>query len=147
MPTSRRVRAVARRWHNAGPRSVGLGGRRWSTEFGDKAWDELNLIRPGRNYAWPATEGRTTGPRFTSPKVSWRADAAGPAGIAIIKDVAGIGALTGRRLYRVRWTGPARAPRGYLVRARGRLLTPVAAPDGTAWLTTSKHRWSCDAPA
>lgn len=113
-------------------------GRLWATEFGDKAWDELNLIRAGHNYGWPATEGRTSNPRYTSPKVVWRTDVAGPAGIAIIKDVAWIGAITGKRLYRVPLNGAkAGTPRGFLVRARGRLRTPAAAPDGTLWLSTS----------
>jgi len=31
-------------------------GRLWASEFGDKLADELNLIEPGRNYGWPATQ-------------------------------------------------------------------------------------------
>lgn len=30
-----------------------LTGRLWSTEMGPRGGDELNLIRPGRNYGWP----------------------------------------------------------------------------------------------
>lgn len=113
-------------------------GRLWSTEFGEKSWDELNLILAGRNYGWPATQGRTSNPRYTSPKAQWRTDAAGPSGIAIINDVAWIGALTGKRLYRVPLIGArAGTPRGFLVGSQGRLRTAVAAPDGSLWLTTS----------
>ena len=32
-------------------------GRLWATEFGEKDVDELNLLRPGRNYGWPVHEG------------------------------------------------------------------------------------------
>ncbi|MGZ4591024.1 MAG: PQQ-dependent sugar dehydrogenase [Actinomycetes bacterium] len=113
-------------------------GRLWATEFGDKSWDELNLIRPGHNYGWPATQGRTSNPRYTSPKAQWRTDVAGPAGIAIINNVAWIGALTGRRLYRVPLVGThVGTIRSFLVGTRGRLRTPAAAPDGSLWLTTS----------
>ena len=113
-------------------------GRLWATEFGDKAWDELNLILPGRNYGWPATQGRTDHPGYTSPKAQWHTDDAGPSGIAVIGSVAWIGALTGHRLWRVPLDGPsAGTPKAFFVDTYGRLRTAVAAPDGSLWLTTS----------
>jgi aldose sugar dehydrogenase len=113
-------------------------GRLWATEFGEKAWDELNLILPGRNYGWPATQGRTDHPGYTSPKAQWHTDDAGPSGIAVIGSVAWIGALTGHRLWRVPLDGPdAGTPKAFLVDTFGRLRTAVAAPDGSLWLTTS----------
>ena len=118
-------------------------GRLWATEFGDKGWDELNLILPGHNYGWPATEGRTSNPRYTSPKAQWHTDNAGPSGIAIINNVAWIGAVTGHRLWRVRLSGTSvTSKRSFLVGKYGRLRTAAAAPDGSLWLTTSNtdHR-------
>ena len=65
-------------------------GRLWASEFGDKAYDELNLIRPGRNYGWPATQGRTTDPRYVSPKrVCGGRRWAGRRGIAIAEGTPG----------------------------------------------------------
>jgi glucose/arabinose dehydrogenase len=118
-------------------------GRLWATEFGDKGWDELNLIRAGHNYGWPATEGRTSNPAYTSPKAQWHTYNAGPSGIAIINDVAWIGAVTGHRLLRVKLNGTSvTSKKKFLVNAYGRLRTAAAAPDGTLWLTTSNtdHR-------
>jgi glucose/arabinose dehydrogenase len=113
-------------------------GRLWATEFGEHAWDELNLIRPGRNYGWPATEGRTGNPAYTSPKAVWHTDNCGPSGIAIINNVAWIGGLTGHRLWRVKLDGNSVASkRKFLVDRYGRLRTAAAAPDGSLWLTTS----------
>ena len=33
-------------------------GRMWASEFGQNTFDEVNLIRRGRNYGWPEVEGR-----------------------------------------------------------------------------------------
>jgi glucose/arabinose dehydrogenase len=113
-------------------------GRLWATEFGDKGWDELNLIRAGNNYGWPATEGKTSNPAYTSPKAQWHTYNAGPSGIAIINNVAWIGGVTGHRLLRVKLDGASvSSKKKFLVNAYGRLRTAAAAPDGTLWLTTS----------
>ncbi|MDQ3742227.1 MAG: PQQ-dependent sugar dehydrogenase, partial [Actinomycetota bacterium] len=60
-------------------------GRLWATEFGQNRLDEVNLIRRGRNYGWPAVEGRggTRGGRFTNPKVTWPTSDASPSGAAV----------------------------------------------------------------
>jgi glucose/arabinose dehydrogenase len=113
-------------------------GRLWATEFGEHTWDELNLVRPGGNYGWPATEGPTSNARYVAPKVVWRTDNAGPSGIAIIRDVAWIGGLTGHRLWRVPLNGThVGAKRAFLTGGFGRLRTAQRAPDGSLWLTTS----------
>jgi glucose/arabinose dehydrogenase len=47
-------------------------GRLWATEFGQNLLDEVNLIRPGRNYGWPVREGKgdTAGGTYTNPLVT-----------------------------------------------------------------------------
>lgn len=113
-------------------------GRLWAVEFGDKAWDELNLILPGHNYGWPATQGYTRNPRYTSPKMQWRTDVAGPSSIAIVKGVAWIAALTGHRLYRVPLVGTrAGTPQQFFVGTFGRIRKVALAPNGLLWMTTS----------
>jgi glucose/arabinose dehydrogenase len=114
------------------------GKRLWAVEFGDKAYDELNLILPGHNYGWPATQGFTKNPRYTSPKLVWRTDVAGPSSIAIVRGVAWISALTGHRLYRVPLIGTrAGTPHQYLVGTYGRIRKVALAPNGLLWVTTS----------
>ncbi|WP_333605704.1 PQQ-dependent sugar dehydrogenase [Novosphingobium sp.] len=57
-------------------------GRLWGLEHGPKGGDELNLIKPGRNYGWPLVsngdnyDGRpiprhSTRPDLAAPAISW----------------------------------------------------------------------------
>jgi aldose sugar dehydrogenase len=114
-------------------------GRLWATEFGDHAWDELNLIKKGHNYGWPIVEGR--GSRFTQPKAVWRTDKAGPAGIAITQvhgqTVAFIGGLTGHRLWRVSLNGPrVGSKHAFFIDKVGRIRS-VKTHNGFVYFTSS----------
>jgi glucose/arabinose dehydrogenase len=117
-------------------------GRLWATEFGQNRFDEVNLIRKGRNYGWPLVEGRgsTDGGRFVNPEVTWRTSAASPSGAAIVGSTLYVGALAGQRLWRVplRGSGVGR-PTSLLEGRFGRLRTVVRAPDGSLWISTSNR--------
>ena len=117
-------------------------GRLWATEFGQDEFDEVNLIRPGRNYGWPDVEGRgpTAGGRFTNPVVTWTTSEASPSGAAIRGGTMYIGALQGEAVLRVRLNGTRATKRSPLLRGRyGRIRTVVRAPDGSLWVTTSNR--------
>jgi glucose/arabinose dehydrogenase len=114
-------------------------GRLWATEFGDKKADELNLIRRGRNYGWPAVEGESDDDDFVNPKATWEpTSSCSPAGIGITRSTAFVGALQGRCLFAVPLDG-ARAgrPKAYFADDHGRIRNAVVAPDGSLWVTTS----------
>jgi len=115
-------------------------GRLWASEFGADTWDELNLIRPGRNYGWPIVEGRSDDDRYVDPLAVWHTDEASPSGIAIVDDVIYMASLRGQRLWRIpiRGAGVGK-PVAYFIERYGRLRTVAAAPDGTLWLTTSNR--------
>jgi glucose/arabinose dehydrogenase len=115
-------------------------GRLFASEFGQNAFDELNLIEPGRNYGWPVVEGTgdTQGGRFTNPLVTWPTSEASPSGIAIAGDTVYLAALRGQRLWTVPLEGDGvGTPVAELQGAYGRLRTVEVAPDGALWLTTS----------
>jgi glucose/arabinose dehydrogenase len=117
-------------------------GRLWATEFGQDEFDELNLIRSGRNYGWPEVEGRgpTDGGRFTNPLVTWSTSEASPSGAAIRSGELYIGALQGQAVLRVRLNGQrAQKLNPLLQEAYGRIRTVERAPDGSLWVTTSNR--------
>ncbi|HET7328584.1 MAG TPA: PQQ-dependent sugar dehydrogenase [Nocardioidaceae bacterium] len=115
-------------------------GRMWATEFGASTWDELNLIEPGNNYGWPATEGRSDVEEFTDPVLQWPTGEASPSGIAYLDGALWIGALQGERLYRVpvRKNGVGE-PEALFVNDYGRLRSVESTPDGDLWFTTSNR--------
>jgi glucose/arabinose dehydrogenase len=115
-------------------------GRLWATEFGQDTWDELNLIRKGRNYGWPVVEGKADRAGYVDPLVTWHPSQASPSGLAIVDDVAYLATLRGNRLWQVRLTGEDRGTRkAWFTGDYGRLRTVVLAPDGSLWLTTSNR--------
>ncbi|TLS36786.1 PQQ-dependent sugar dehydrogenase [Pseudalkalibacillus caeni] len=58
-------------------------GTFYSSEHGQTAHDEINLIEPGRNYGWPVIEGDETAPGMVSPIYQTGDTTWAPSGIAI----------------------------------------------------------------
>ncbi|GGN00477.1 hypothetical protein GCM10009721_29530 [Terrabacter tumescens] len=116
-------------------------GRLWASEFGDHSADELNLIRPGRNYGWPQTEGRTSRAGITGPVVQWGPPQDSPSGIAIAGGSVWMAALRGQRLWRIPLDGArtTAAPQDFLVGRYGRLRSVLAVDDRTILVTTSNR--------
>ena len=119
--------------------ALDAAGRLWATEFGTSKADELNLLRPGRNYGWPVAEGRSSKRGFTNPKVTWSpTSTASPSGLAIQDGAAYVASLRGEVLWRVPLKGTrAGKPRAVDLGEQSRLRTVAAAPDGRLWLSTS----------
>jgi glucose/arabinose dehydrogenase len=117
-------------------------GRLWATEFGQNEVDEVNLIRPGRNYGWPEVEGDgdTDGGRLTNPLVTWPTGDASPSGAAVAGGALYVAALRGETLWRIPLNGDATGEPERLLDGRdGRLRTVVLAPDGSLWVATSNR--------
>jgi glucose/arabinose dehydrogenase len=127
--------------YSLGHRNVqGLGwagdGTMFAAEFGQDAWDELNVIRPGRNYGWPTIEGKGGGERFTDPVQQWRTDDASPSGLAVIDDTVFIANLRGEMLRAIPVGEPGSA-RELFAGEYGRLRSVLAGPDGDLWFVTN----------
>jgi glucose/arabinose dehydrogenase len=113
--------------------------RLWATEFGEQETDELNLISRGRNYGWPMVEGISRSARWVSPKAVWSpTSTCSPAGLAITRNTAFVGALRGQCMFAVPLQDEkAGKPRAYFAEDFGRIRNVVVAPDGALWMTTS----------
>ena len=114
--------------------------RLWATEFGQDRRDEVNLIKPGKNYGWPIVEGKgdTQGGKFTNPQVTWSPAQSSPSGAAILGSTLYVAALQGERLWQIPLKGKrAGKPKATLKGRFGRLRTVEVAPDRSLWITTS----------
>jgi glucose/arabinose dehydrogenase len=126
-------------------------GRLYASEFGQDAFDEVNLIRPGENYGWPEFEGdggeEAEAAGFVNPETTWPTSEASPSGAEILKDGAipqwegdlFVAALRGQRLWRLELGPGGRVVgRDELLRDEvGRIRNVIQAPDGSLWVTTS----------
>jgi glucose/arabinose dehydrogenase len=113
-------------------------GRMYASEFGQDTWDELNLIRPGRNYGWPVVEGRAGRAGYTDPLAQWPTSQASPSGIAVADGAVWMAALRGRSLWRIPVQGNGvGTPQRLLDGRYGRLRDVVDAGNGRLWVVTS----------
>jgi len=114
-------------------------GRMWATEHGSAATDELNSVRPGKNYGWPTIRGDQKATGMESPAVHSGSDTWAPSGLAFLNGSLYFAGLRGERLYRVSVDAPSRIASTYLAGQFGRLRDVVAGPDGFLYVTTSNR--------
>jgi glucose/arabinose dehydrogenase len=103
-------------------------------------WDEINLVQPGKDYGWPAVEGRAANPKYVDPTVTFKPSEGGCVGLAATGQLMITGCLAGTRLYLIQLTaagGTLGSAQPLLPGRYGRLRTVVRAPDGSIWVTTS----------
>ena len=108
----------------------------YSSEFGEDAWDELNIIEPGGNYGWPHYEGAGGDPNYIDPVQQWTPAEASPSAIEIHNDSIYMVALRGQRLWEIPLDS-LETSTDHLVEEFGRLRDVTTAPDGSLWLLTN----------
>ncbi|TXS48707.1 PQQ-dependent sugar dehydrogenase [Streptomyces sp. uw30] len=136
------------------------GGRLWEAEFGNSAYDELNLVKPGANYGWPTCEGTCSVTGMTNPKeilVTSGGKSVSPGVLEervrdhplvsqciVVGNVVYMAALRGERLWRIPIDGDTEnvgAASAYYVGTYGRLRTVSKVPGADQlWLSTT----NCD---
>jgi glucose/arabinose dehydrogenase len=114
--------------------------RLWASEFGQQAWDELNLITEGANYGWPEVEGSGKADGMTNPKVVWRTREASPSGLAYWQGDLWMAGLRGERLWQIPLDGTKTDdPIAHFRGDYGRLRTVVVAHDGNSLLLSNSN--------
>jgi glucose/arabinose dehydrogenase len=141
--------------YSSGHRNVqgiafGPDGTSYASELGHRTWDEVNVLRAGADYGWPATEG-IAGSTGEAPIATIHPDEASPSGVAYAEGSLWIAALGGRRLWQLPVeNGSATAdPIAHFVGDYGRIRTVEVAPDGALWIITSntdRATWGGTAP-
>jgi len=113
--------------------------RLWASEFGDQAWDELNLITPGGNYGWPEAEGSAQIEGMINPKLVWKTSEASPSGLAFWQGELWMAALQGERLWQIPLNGTdPGVPRPHFPNY-GRLRSVLVSHDGKSMLLTASN--------
>lgn len=114
-------------------------GYLYASEHGSSAHDEINIIRPGKNYGWPLVRGAETREGLEAPFLESGSETWAPSGMSFFEDELFFAGLRGQSLYRARFTrrGPELAK---LVAGEfGRLRDIVKGPDGFLYLVTSNR--------
>ncbi|GAB2457518.1 PQQ-dependent sugar dehydrogenase [Jatrophihabitans fulvus] len=117
-------------------------GALYEAEFGQNTEDEVNLLRAGADYGWPAIEGDVgSGSGKTAPLATFSTSDASPSGLAYAGRALWMAGLGGEKLFRIPVTarGKVGQPQTLLDGDYGRLRTVVVAPDGALWVTTSNR--------
>lgn len=127
-------------------------GQLYSSEHGQSAHDEINLIEPGGNYGWPLIEGETASspekanlktPILQSGKETWA-----PSGAAFVskgpwKGSLLVAGLRGERLLKINLKGPKYETVSnveHLFQGKfGRLRNVYEGPDGSLYLMTNNR--------
>jgi Raf kinase inhibitor-like YbhB/YbcL family protein len=117
-------------------------GQLWESEFGEGNLDELNLIKPGKNYGWPMCEGPCSVAGTTNPIRTWNVAAASPSGLEIVNNTLYMAAVRGEQLWVMNINAAGTGtdtPRAFFTHKWGRLRTVIKTPDGGLWLTSTNN--------
>jgi glucose/arabinose dehydrogenase len=119
--------------------TFGPDGTVYASEFGERAQDEVNVIRAGQHYGWPTSEG-LLGRAGTPPIFTFSTSEASPSGIAYAAGSLWMAGLRGQRLWQLPVSNgqPAGQAIAHLQGQFGRLRTVEVAPDGALWVITSE---------
>lgn len=127
-------------WHPA-------TGQLWASEHGPTGNDEINVLRPGADYGWPAIQGAATMPGMETP-VAFFTPAIAPSGASFYRgravpqfeDDLFVATLRGEHLLRLQLDGSRIVAQERLLEQRyGRIRDVVMGPDGQLYVCTNNR--------
>ena len=125
-------------------------GELWGSEHGQIGNDEINRLRPGRNYGWPVIEADQTRAGMETP-ITFFSPSIAPSGMAFYTGTTMtgfrlnlfVGALAGQHLLRVRFDpndpNQVLATERLLAGRFGRIRDVINGPDDSLYLCTSNR--------
>lgn len=120
-------------------------GTLFATEHGrsgvQSGLDEINIIKTGKNYGWPAIQGDETKTGMQSPVVNSGASSTwAPAGADFVGNSLFFGGLRGQGLYEVVFEGEKFiSMKEHFIKELGRIREVVLGPDNMLYITTSNR--------
>jgi glucose/arabinose dehydrogenase len=143
VPAGQASRVLSRGHRNVQGLAFDDAGRLWASELGQSTFDEVNLVRAGRDHGWPVVEGLGRRAPYVDPQVTWSPAEASPSGATVAAGSLWVAALRGQRLWQVPLAGEPSAavaarPRAHLVGAAGRLRDVQQVADGSLWVLTNE---------
>ena len=122
-------------------------GQLYSSEHGQTAHDEINLIQKGKNYGWPMIEGDETEDDMISPILHSGEDTWAPSGMTFVtegewKNQLLVANLRGNQILRLELSedGNEVIKTDALYKGEyGRIRTVAEAPDGSIYFLTNNH--------
>lgn len=110
-------------------------GNMWVTEHGEDGQDEINHIRPGKNYGWPLVTGDQEKSGFEKPFLSSGVGVWAPSGATVIDNKLYFTGLAGRSVYILDLS--TKKLTTHFQGEFGRLRSINLGPDGSLYLITS----------
>ncbi len=122
-------------------------GQLYSSEHGQTAHDEINLIQKGKNYGWPTIEGDEVKENMVSPILHSGEDTWAPSGMTFVTEGAWknqllVANLRGNQILRVELSedGSEVLEANALFKGEyGRIRNVTEAPDETIYFLTNNH--------
>jgi glucose/arabinose dehydrogenase len=114
-------------------------GQLWETEHGSIAHDEVNLIKPGKNYGWPVIMGSETRANMQSPIIQSGQDTWAPSGLAFYEGKLYFAGLRGQSLFELTINSETPILKRYYNGSFGRLRDVVVGPDKLFYILTNNR--------
>lgn len=111
----------------------------YSTEHGNSATDEFNMIEIGNNYGWPTIRGSETRNGMVSPIIQSGNSTWAPAGLTFANNKFYFGGLRGSSLFQIEKINDKYTLTEFFNGEFGRIREVVTGPDGMLYISTSNR--------